>query len=202
MNHLCGYDKLEIMVTTVLIDFFGVIHLDTLNSWLTHHAANLHTQAQNIGHAADLGEISGEDFFANIGSLTNDDIETVRAEFECYEGVNQPVVELLKRLQAADYTIGLISNSSVEYVERLIRKYQLRPLFDHVIVSANLGIAKPAAGIYERALQVCEARAEEAVFIDDRQENADGATRVGITGLKFTSTTELERDLRELGLEF
>ena len=43
--------------------------------------------------------------------------------------------------------------------------------------------------------------APETVFLDDRQENIDGAKRVGIHGICFASYEQAVQALRQMGVE-
>jgi HAD superfamily hydrolase (TIGR01509 family) len=60
---------------------------------------------------------------------------------------------------------------------------------------------KPDPRVYIAALELAGSNPERAVFIDDIQENIDGAERVGIKGLLFTPEIDLEKALRDLGIE-
>jgi putative hydrolase of the HAD superfamily len=54
---------------------------------------------------------------------------------------------------------------------------------DATILSFEVGVAKPDAGIYEAALQRLGVSAEEATFVDDQAGYCDGAAAVGIATL-------------------
>jgi putative hydrolase of the HAD superfamily len=51
---------------------------------------------------------------------------------------------------------------------------------DATILSFEVGVAKPDAGIYEAALQRLGVSSEEATFVDDQAGYCDGAAAVGI----------------------
>jgi FMN phosphatase YigB (HAD superfamily) len=42
----------------------------------------------------------------------------------------------------------------------------------------------------------------QLLFIDDRQPNVEGAAAEGVRALRFTSSQQLEQDLRAAGLRF
>jgi len=62
--------------------------------------------------------------------------------------------------------------------------------FDHVTFSYELRIVKPAAAIYHHALEGLQVAPAEALFIDDKQVNVDGALAVGVRARLFTRWEE------------
>ena len=61
---------------------------------------------------------------------------------------------------------------------------------DGLVLSAEVGIEKPAPEIYLLALTDIGADPQDCIFIDDRQENVEGAEALGITGVLHTSNAE------------
>jgi putative hydrolase of the HAD superfamily len=60
--------------------------------------------------------------------------------------------------------------------------------FDFATFSCDLGVAKPDAVIYQHCLS--GVAASETLFFDDRQPNVDGARRLGIYAVHFTTPQE------------
>lgn len=56
---------------------------------------------------------------------------------------------------------------------------------DNVLVSSDLGVRKPAAEIYHRALAHFGAEAHNTFFTDDSASNVEGANAVGIHGYQI-----------------
>jgi FMN phosphatase YigB (HAD superfamily) len=56
------------------------------------------------------------------------------------------------------------------------------------------------AEIYEHSLEKLSVRADEALFLDDRMENVEGARAVGMHGLLFRGVHNLQADLQREGL--
>jgi putative hydrolase of the HAD superfamily len=67
--------------------------------------------------------------------------------------------------------------------------------FDHVFVSARLGMVKPDRAIFEHVLEELGARPEDVTFIDDRAANIEAAAELGIRCVLFTSVEELRAAL-------
>lgn len=78
----------------------------------------------------------------------------------------------------------------------------LFPLFaDRVVGAGDVGIAKPSLEAYLRALALLDAAPAETLFIDDRDENVNGARAAGLDALGFSSAATLRRALVLYGLE-
>ena len=69
------------------------------------------------------------------------------------------------------------------------------PLF-----SATTRVTKPSPSAYATALAVLGATPADVLFVDDSEANVDGARRVGITTIHFTSAQALHSELARAGL--
>lgn len=78
--------------------------------------------------------------------------------------------EILKYLYSQGYKIGIIANQSLGTATRL-EKWGLLKYIDVVAASAELGVAKPDRAIFDKALEMAECAAQEAVMIGDRLDN-------------------------------
>jgi len=98
------------------------------------------------------------------------------------------VHETLDRIRAAGLKIGLISNAGdVANIDRLLSNAGLAGHFDPQIVSAGVGIRKPAPEIFQMVLDAWDCEPQEAVMIGDML-GADiiGAQRVGLHNIWIT----------------
>lgn len=94
------------------------------------------------------------------------------------EGAVETVAELAQR----GYRLGMISNASdVADVHHLVDKLGIRSRLDPILVSAGVGVRKPAAEIFERVLELWDLPPQAAVMVGDTL-NADilGAQTVGM----------------------
>jgi len=78
-----------------------------------------------------------------------------------------------------------LSNEARELNAHRIKKYKLDELFDFYISSCYVGLRKPDPAIYKLALDTAQAKAEEAVYVDDRITFIEMARRLGIPSLHF-----------------
>ena len=92
--------------------------------------------------------------------------------------------EFCEAVKDQGYGIYVLSNAS-----DLFYKYfpNLLPLdfFDGVFVSSDYLMLKPDLKIYKTFLEKYSLRADECLFIDDREENVEGAKKAGLNGFVF-----------------
>ena len=111
------------------------------------------------------------------------------------------MVALVEELDAAGVPLFAITNFSDEFFAPF--RAQEAALFDRfrdIVVSGAERLVKPDAAIYRLALDRFGLQPHEAVFVDDRQDNVDGAAAAGMAALRFTDAESLRDDLRRLGL--
>jgi FMN phosphatase YigB (HAD superfamily) len=70
--------------------------------------------------------------------------------------------------------------------------------FDHLTFSADVRITKPDARIYQHSLKGLEVEASDAIFVDDRAANVEGAQAVGLRAIRFLSVAQLRDELNKL----
>lgn len=85
---------------------------------------------------------------------------------------------------AALGTVAVLTNNPAPFAESfaLLAPDVAELVGDRVLVSSDLGVRKPDAGIFRLALERFGARPEDAFFVDDSEANVAGASAVGMTG--------------------
>jgi putative hydrolase of the HAD superfamily len=61
-------------------------------------------------------------------------------------------------------------------------------------------MTKPSKEIYLHLLEKYNLNPEETIFIDDLQENINGARKAGIHGIRFKNVMQAKEDLARLGV--
>lgn len=101
----------------------------------------------------------------------------------------------IAEMKAQGYGIYLLSNTNSGFHENMAH-LPVFQIFDGLFVSGDHKMLKPSKEIYETFLHTFHLKPETCLFIDDKQENLDGAAAVGIRGYHF-ATKNLE-GLRQL----
>lgn len=152
---------------------------------------------------ADAGEMTVEQYMAALSEgfgKTLTDAQWLHARIAATQ-VRPSMVALAERL-SHKVKIGILSNNSL-MMERHLRTVSpgLFPLFEgRAWVSAQCGAIKPKAACYLACLGFIGAKPENTLFLDDAQENVDGAIAAGLQGHFFTDQAEFETLLAERGL--
>ena len=68
------------------------------------------------------------------------------------------------------------------------------------ILSHELKLRKPQREIYEAALKMSGTAPDETIFIDDLEENCEGARKVGLHAIRYQGAKDLKKRLEALGL--
>jgi len=108
--------------------------------------------------------------------------------------IDHEMLALLGDLRAAGRSVALVSNS---FGTGTYDGVELAAVADAIVISSEVGIRKPSRRIYAIACERLGIDPEEAVMIDDLQQNLDGAARIGIAGVLHTSAADTRRQLAE-----
>ena len=87
---------------------------------------------------------------------------------------------------------AILSNGVSEIMDTVQRERGVTDRFDAVVVSYEVGCAKPDAAIFELTLDRLGVAAADALFVDDRLENLEGARRVGLKTLHFAGPRPID----------
>ena len=108
--------------------------------------------------------------------------------------------DIVVRLKENGVNICILSNISRTFINNY-KECQILRHFDRHVFSAEIGLVKPHKEIFEYALKTNGFVAEETLFIDDREDNIQGAKKVGINGYVFDGNVKkLEEYLKSIGL--
>ena len=94
--------------------------------------------------------------------------------------------------------VGALNNEARETNEFRFDSFGLRHYFDVALSSCYLGLRKPEAAIYRRALDILGRPPERILFIDDRAENVAGGEAAGMKAIVFEGAGSLRSELVSL----
>jgi len=69
------------------------------------------------------------------------------------------------------------------------------------VLSFQAGAVKPEAKMYQLAAESVGVPAERCLYIDDLPENVEGARQAGMTAAVFESAQQVQRVLKDVGIE-
>ncbi|NYJ02317.1 putative hydrolase of the HAD superfamily [Nocardioides thalensis] len=92
-----------------------------------------------------------------------------------------PFLELLREKGVRTAFVSNCSDNTGPLLEAL----GLTALVEELVLSCEVGSAKPSPGIYEVALERLDVFAEDALFVDDQQAYCEGAAALGIRAVRI-----------------
>jgi len=119
---------------------------------------------------------------------------------ESISGPIWPTVEILGDLKAAGYPLYGLSNWPAEKWRLVSPKYEFFGWFDDIVISGEVGLAKPDPRIFQLTLERVGRPAGECLYIDDSAHNIEVADRLGFKTIHFRSADQLCGQLQKMGI--
>lgn len=110
------------------------------------------------------------------------------------------VFDIAQEVKTAGYRLYTASNFATDNFALTLPRMPRLSLFDAIHISGTSGKCKPSLSFFQEMMEKYSFNAEDALFIDDRPVNIEGAARAGIQGHLFTSASNLRADLVAKGL--
>ncbi len=131
--------------------------------------------------------------FQQLG-LKEEDQKRFYTNFWSGDGLDTQLISFIRELKPR-YRTGLLSNAWSGSREALRDHYKCLDAFDAVIISSEIGLAKPDPAIYLKMLHQLGVEGKEAIFVDDLVANINAANALGMHGIKFVSTDQAIQDV-------
>lgn len=109
------------------------------------------------------------------------------------------VYKLVEKLRAAGYKTGLLSNTEIPTTDYFY-DHGYDKYFDAVAFSCVEKSVKPEPKIFNALLKKLGTKPQETVFIDDKPEYVESATRLGLVGITFYDFDSLIEKLKLLNI--
>lgn len=129
-------------------------------------------------------------------SLAVGDIPQLREDFYRGDRIDGEMIAFIRQLRSEGVQVGLMSNNSPD-LHTVLDEHNLRDVFDAVVISADIGVMKPAPGAFQAVLDAMGLKAQDAIFVDDFAHNIDGAIALGMRGLHFEAGLDYQTIIRE-----
>jgi putative hydrolase of the HAD superfamily len=119
----------------------------------------------------------------------------VKYEVELWSQFDQRTLGFAAHLQARGYGTGILSNLPRPLGEALRAHPSFLHPFDHQTFSYELGVVKPAEAIYRHSLQGLGVTPEQALFLDDRPGNIEGARAIGVQAELYLGWEDMSENI-------
>ena len=145
--------------------------------------------------AYDKGTLTADEYWRRVSTLRGlskqEVSRLVEEDYRSWSRINHETLIVVRRLadmrncEGSPIKLALLSNMPAEMAVHFRREMGWFELFDLILFSCDLGMIKPEPEIYRYCLSRLDSNPGSALFIDDSQENVDGAVAVGIRGVLF-----------------
>ena len=152
-------------------------------------------------HAYDEGKLNGLSFWQKFASdanlnLTPSQINELNAhDARMWTTQNPAMLAWHRQLRQAGIRTAILSNMGDTVLASIEREFAWIHDFDVLVWSYQHNMAKPAPEIYHLVLRQLDLKAEETLFIDDKQVNIDAARALKMKAVLFTDIKQLREDL-------
>ncbi len=158
---------------------------------------------QNNWAQFKLGEISENQYLDNIVKALKISLKfkkiikkSLRNQFVLIGGTQK----IVKKLRGK-YILGVISNHAKEWIDYCKKHYEIDGLFDSILWSYDIGLAKPDPKIFKLMLKRLNLKAQECLFIDDQLRNIESARKLGFQTIQFQNPAQLKKEMRKLKIK-
>ncbi len=147
------------------------------------------------------GGLTPQEYWRGVASHASTEFDDsliermVEHEIGFWNTFDPRVLQWIKTLRGAGYTIGILSNLPHPIATSLRETPGFLEHFDHVTFSCDLRLFKPQPAIYQHSFRGLGVEPEETLFIDDKIENVEGAREVGMQAELFTTWEEFVSDV-------
>jgi len=174
---------------------------ECIAQWMKGNITNkkLLQQVEKFMESVKMVQFFASEFEKN---LVTQSIKTILDEQEISKNIKPitPMIQLAQHIKRKDqHNLFIISNYAKQAAEFMLETYKdFFSIFDDIIISANVGLMKPDAEIYQHLLQKHQLRPNECIFIDDQKHNIQAAQQLGIHGIVHTDHMSTAQQLKKL----
>lgn len=192
---------------TVLTDDWNINYHELIQNFSNFYSIsfdNMQKAWLSLWPKFKIGEINEDLFwkdFLTMSKSKNLNISSAKRFWREYHKPIENMFDLINKLKK-NYKVSALANIAKEWFDFKQQKFELDSYFDVIIASGYVGVAKPNPKVYKIILNKLDARAEECLFIDNKEKCLLPARNIGMNTILFTSQTELEKKLLDGGICF
>ena len=202
---------IENMIEVIVFDLGGVIVNVNFKSplgILFDNSGTLKNRFQDKSNTSkllrqyDMGIMSALDFHEKISDYLDIELsfdDFVSSSNDAIEAGDDGIEDLVGSL-SKKYQLAILSNTNPVHYEYIKENYSVIGLFDHILLSYEMGAMKPDAEAFEKLMDTTSMLPSQHLFIDDRIENINAAKEIGMDGIHYISIGNLRMKLNKRGI--
>src|SRR5450759_1731304 len=153
-----------------------------------------------VSKKATIGEAGIEELWEYVREALQLDPQKLAefvVTFWSSDRVDEELVDFIQSLRP-NYKIGLLSNSFIDARQSLSKRFPgLLNIFDEIVFSSEVKMAKPDPRIYCLMLDKLGLVPESTIFVDDFRENVEAAHALGIHAIQFRNSRQARQAVLE-----
>ena len=128
--------------------------------------------------------------------LDDEMLQELRRDFWSGDQLDVELVQFVRGLRRRCKT-AILSNAWPGARRAFVQRFGLGDAVDEIIVSSEECIAKPDARIYRIAAHRLGVAPQEALFVDDMEENVEAARAISMKGVRFSNTRQAIAEIQK-----
>lgn len=174
------------MVKAVIFDCFGVLYGNSASLLRQMCPPDKQQQLSDLYAQNDYGFMKPGEFVRGIAGLLGVPEQAVSQIMHNKHVRNNRLIDFVREVKAAGAKTGLLSNAASGAMDSLFSPEELNGgLFDVVVVSADLTIAKPNPQIFTHTAMQLGVPPGDCLMVDDLYPNCEGAEVAGMQSVWY-----------------
>lgn len=184
------------MIKALIFDCFGVFYTDPVFAYMREPATppGKAEALHSLDKQAAVGELHKESFVAQAAQLLDISEADSEQRFFHSDERNERLVEFVRQLRT-NYKIAMLSNIGGDMMDGFFSAEEREQLFDTVILSGDVKMAKPDRAIFELACKRLGVKMHETVMIDDMQTTCDIVKTFGMGSICYKDFEQFQNEL-------
>lgn len=172
----------------VILDMYGVIVKQTGDDFVPYVQRTFPDlkpeEIYTPWFKADVGELTSLEVWESLGF--KGDIEKIEKDYLDTIEINDGFLDFVSSASKY-YKMAIISNDSSRWNKYLREKFDINKYFDVISISGDLKIQKPDERIFKLTIEQLGCKAEDCLYVDDREGNLEAVSKVGMNAVLFNS---------------
>ncbi len=167
---------------------------------MSRHALENFIFGGESGDKAQKGEISVQTHWENLRSQLNyspQEFKNLVDEFFANDVLDTSLLDYVGKLHKS-YKTGLLSNAFGDLRQIISERWHFEDAFNDMVISAEVGLVKPDARIFQLALERLGVEARQSIFVDDMLRNIQGGEKVGLKAIRFQNPQQMLFEVEQL----
>lgn len=190
------------MIKAIIFDCFGVLVESSYEPFKRKYFggdAGLIQKFIEVEDRSSRGEITLDEAEVEFAQLAGISIEQCAGEL-AMNPRNESLLDYIKNELRSDFKIGLLSNVAKDRMQELFTAEDIG-LFDDVVLSFQVGLAKPDPRIFLIAAERLGVQLQECVFIDDLEKYLVGARIAGMQAIRYESVEQVKNFIAPIKID-